>query len=550
MENHAYQKMNPNDLKLDTVNRHPFVVWIDTILRRCIDIFASLLGLLILSPTFVIIAVAIKRDSPGPIFYRGRRAGREGKEFGILKFRTMYEDEKSHNGSKVTAQDDPRITPLGRKLRDTKANELPQLWNVLVGDMSLVGPRPEDPDIVKTWPEEDRKILLSVRPGVTSPATVVYRDEETLLSSANVMQDYLKNILPSKLRLDTLYIRNRTIFNDLDVLFLTAIALLPNVRRLAVPQHLLYWGPITKLTVRYLLWLLVDSVIALSAVAVSGVIWRLNRPLDVGLGSAMVMAVGISWVFSIVNLGFGLNRVEWSRAPANEAFTLGVSTSLATVAVMWANQFNPWFSPLPASVVVLAGVLSYLGFVVARYRERVVTGFATRWLNIRGGLKGVGERVLVVGAGQNGALASWLFDHTDFGHAISVVGMVDDDPRKLGMRIDGHPVVGITADIPKLVKDLDIGLIFYTIDNINPRHRQRILSICKSTPARVVLLPDILNILKQKMQVVSQPEAGNDSARKDGNISKFLDEMERLLAERQVDAAKEKLAAFRQHIEQ
>ena len=106
-----------------------------------------LLGLFLLSPFFGIIAWAIKRDSPGPIFYRGRRVGRGGKEFTILKFRTMYECPESYAGPCITAKDDERIMPLGRWLRDTKINELPQLWNVLRGEMSLVGPRPEDPEI-------------------------------------------------------------------------------------------------------------------------------------------------------------------------------------------------------------------------------------------------------------------------------------------------------------------------------------------------------------------------------------------------------------------
>ena len=94
-----------------------------------------------------------RREGPGPVFYRGPRLGKNGRVFGILKFRTMYECPASYRGPRVTAQDDDRITPLGKWLRDTKLNELPQLWNVLVGEMSLVGPRPEDPEIVKTWPE-------------------------------------------------------------------------------------------------------------------------------------------------------------------------------------------------------------------------------------------------------------------------------------------------------------------------------------------------------------------------------------------------------------
>ena len=166
--------------------------------RRTLDILASGFGLLFLSPFFLLVAIILRRDSPGPIFYRGSRAGKNGSEFGIYKFRTMYEHPASYEGPCVTSSDDGRITPFGRWLRDTKINELPQLWNVLVGEMSLVGPRPEDFKIASEWPEDIRNEILSVRPGVTSPASIIFREEEKLLSSNNLMEDYLKKILPSK----------------------------------------------------------------------------------------------------------------------------------------------------------------------------------------------------------------------------------------------------------------------------------------------------------------------------------------------------------------
>ncbi len=169
-------------------SRHPIWTWMDNFLRRCMDIFLSLMGLIFLSPFFLFIAFLIKKDSPGPVFYRGPRVGKNGKIFKILKFRTMYEDPQSYAGLPVTARGDRRVTPFGRWLRDTKINELPQLWNVLVGDMSLVGPRPEDPELVKSWDPEVREQLLSVRPGVTSPASVLYRDEESLLQSGSVLE--------------------------------------------------------------------------------------------------------------------------------------------------------------------------------------------------------------------------------------------------------------------------------------------------------------------------------------------------------------------------
>jgi lipopolysaccharide/colanic/teichoic acid biosynthesis glycosyltransferase len=188
----------------------------DSAVRRLLDIFGALSGLLLLWPLFVLIALRVKRDSPGPIFFWGPRMGKDGRPFRILKFRTMYERPESYYGPKITAQADDRITPIGHWLRDTKLNELPQLWNVLIGEMSLVGPRPEDPDLVQSWPKEVRRELLNVRPGITSPASVLYRDEEQLLNAGRLLDDYLRVILPSKLRLDLLYVRHRTLLSDLD----------------------------------------------------------------------------------------------------------------------------------------------------------------------------------------------------------------------------------------------------------------------------------------------------------------------------------------------
>ena len=116
--------------------------WFSDLAKRLMDVVVSLLALILLSPIFLWIALRIKRDSPGPVFYRGPRLGKDGREFYILKFRTMHENPESYQGPRVTAQDDPRITRFGAWLRDTKLNEFPQFWNVLIGEMSLVGPRP------------------------------------------------------------------------------------------------------------------------------------------------------------------------------------------------------------------------------------------------------------------------------------------------------------------------------------------------------------------------------------------------------------------------
>jgi lipopolysaccharide/colanic/teichoic acid biosynthesis glycosyltransferase len=205
------------------------------LVKRTFDFAASLVGLILLSPVFVYIVILIKRDSPGPVFFWGNRMGRNGKPFRILKFRTMYESPESYQGPKVTGAKDSRITSLGHWLRDTKINELPQLWNVLIGEMSLVGPRPEDVDIAKTWDADAFEEILSVRPGITSPASILYHDEEKMLSKDNLMGDYLKKILPDKLRLDRLYVRHHSFFSDLDAIFWTIAIILPQLAKTKIP---------------------------------------------------------------------------------------------------------------------------------------------------------------------------------------------------------------------------------------------------------------------------------------------------------------------------
>ena len=303
---------------------------IDETVKRTFDILASFIGLMLLAPLFAIIAIEIKYTSPGPVFYRGKRLGRHGRIFGILKFRTMYEKISSYQGPPITAQDDPRITPMGKWLRDTKINELPQLWNVLVGDMSLIGPRPEDPDIAEAWPEDARMEILSVRPGITSPASVIYRNEETLLHNVNVVEDYLRSVLPTKLRLDQLYARNHSFLSDLDVLFWTALALIPGSLEAKIPESFLFWGPFARIYTRYITWFIADLVGAFLSVTFVGLLWRTGGPLNMGWLHASIIALGISTLFSLINAVTGINKIEWSRASPAETIDLAFTSAFAT----------------------------------------------------------------------------------------------------------------------------------------------------------------------------------------------------------------------------
>ena len=189
------------------------------IVKRLLDLFLSVSGLIILSPLFLLISLWIKIDSKGPVFYRQVRVGKNMEPFKIFKFRTMVHDPHD-KGLQLTTSDDKRITRSGRFLRKTKLDELPQLINVLIGEMSLVGPRPEVPKYVGYYPEEVRKIILSVPPGITDRASLEFKNENELLNSSNDPEKtYINEILPIKLRYYQEYVKNRSVVLDFKIIF-------------------------------------------------------------------------------------------------------------------------------------------------------------------------------------------------------------------------------------------------------------------------------------------------------------------------------------------
>jgi lipopolysaccharide/colanic/teichoic acid biosynthesis glycosyltransferase len=190
--------------------------------KRIVDITTALIGLIILTPVFVATAILIKLDSSGPVFFRGARVGQYGKIFYILKFRSMVPDA-TQKGAAITCNDDPRVTRIGRVLRKIKLDELPSLVNVLKGEMSLVGPRPEAPAWCERYTPQQRAVL-QVKPGITGLAQIKYRNEEALLSRANLETEYLK-IMNDKLNLDLGYVQNHSLMLDLRILFQTAMVL-------------------------------------------------------------------------------------------------------------------------------------------------------------------------------------------------------------------------------------------------------------------------------------------------------------------------------------
>ena len=195
---------------------------INSIVKRIFDFFAALIGIIILSPIFIIVSIAIKLDSPGNIMFLQKRVGKCGKEFDIFKFRTMVTNAE-RLGKQITVGKDNRITKVGAFLRKYKIDELPQLFNVLKGDMSLVGPRPEVPKYVALYNEEQKKVL-SVRPGITDLASSKYSDENDILGKVENPEEYYINvIMKDKLSLNLEYIEKSNLFFDISLVIKTIL---------------------------------------------------------------------------------------------------------------------------------------------------------------------------------------------------------------------------------------------------------------------------------------------------------------------------------------
>jgi len=194
-------------------------------LKRLFDLLASLVGIVLFVPVFLICALLIKITTEGPVFYRGDRIGLNGRKFMILKFRTMVHNAEAIGGTS-TSENDERITRVGKFLRERKLDELPQLFNILFGEMSFVGPRPQVEWAVKLYNNNERR-LLSVRPGITDYASIAFRNEgEILKGSKDPDKDYLEKIAPEKIRLGLKYVDEHNLWVDIKIIFATLRAVI------------------------------------------------------------------------------------------------------------------------------------------------------------------------------------------------------------------------------------------------------------------------------------------------------------------------------------
>lgn len=188
--------------------------------KRCFDICASLFGIILFLPFYILISLLIKLTSKGPVLFKQIRVGKNGKKFKICKFRTMIVDAEK-KGLQITVGEDKRITKIGKILRKTKVDEMPQLFNVFLGQMSFVGPRPEVPKYVEQYNNEQNQILL-IKPGITELSSIIYRNEsEELAKSSEPDKLYVEEIMPKKININLKYIKKMSLFYDIKLIFKT-----------------------------------------------------------------------------------------------------------------------------------------------------------------------------------------------------------------------------------------------------------------------------------------------------------------------------------------
>ncbi len=197
-------------------------------IKRLIDIFCSGLALLCFLPFGIPIALILKFSGEGYVFFKQQRVGKDGKMFGLFKFATMLKNSPNIGAGLLTTKNDPRVLPFGKFLRKTKLNEVPQLINILIGDMSIIGPRPQAGPHFEVFPKHVKKELIKVRPGLSGIGSIVFRDEETIMEKSTKSKDkfYAENIAPYKGELEIWYIRQQSLLLDVKLIFLTAWVIL------------------------------------------------------------------------------------------------------------------------------------------------------------------------------------------------------------------------------------------------------------------------------------------------------------------------------------
>jgi FlaA1/EpsC-like NDP-sugar epimerase/lipopolysaccharide/colanic/teichoic acid biosynthesis glycosyltransferase len=449
--------------------------------------------MLLLAPLFLVLGLAIKLTSTGPIFYKATRVGQYGRPFKMYKFRSMYLNA-DHDGPAITVREDSRVTPLGHFLRRTKLDELPQLINVVRGEMSLVGPRPEDPHYVDLYTPEQRRVL-TMRPGITSPASLNYHHEEELLVGDNWEETYVNQILPRKLALDLAYLQRRTIWTDLGLILRTTLAVVIG------SEHL---NPGLALRNRHLFVLDIFALLFIPALALTLRLDRLNWWSQIG--QALLLFTLVALLVKIpIFFKLGLYNRYWRYAGVNDlslvVIAVGLSTAVLAAGFVGAHNILLQYDlAMYRTVPLIDGLLTFLAVGGVRLGLRG----SYHWHRQRYSLVG-GRRALVVGAGETGNIVVREMRANPQLNT-EPIAFVDDDPAKIGARIQNLPVLGPSELIPSIVDQHQIQRIIVAIPSAPVGRLREITTICRRTGVATEILPGVYELLAGSKTINPLPE--------------------------------------------
>ncbi|UVT16990.1 MAG: polysaccharide biosynthesis protein [Nitrospira sp.] len=480
-------------------------------MKRAFDVCMAALGLVVTAPLLAVISILIKLDSLGPVIFRQVRVGRGFRPFEIQKFRTMAVDV-SGSSLPLTVGRDARITRVGRILRKYKLDELPQLLNVLVGDMSFVGPRPEVPRYVESLRSEYSEVL-AVRPGITDLASLRYIDEATLLAfSSNPQEEYQLKVLPEKLRLAKLYIRHMSLRLDFAIIMQTLLHIvrlpivvftLPELKAAVELPSSSPWTTLGAFVTKWRRPIIVVLDVGLIVLAnYLAFVLRYDGSIPVGeMGTFEQTVLGLVAIRGVAFALFGLNEGLWRYTSIWDLqyILAGVLTSTVVFYgwVHWIMEIHSY----PRSIFAIDAIL-LIGFLAGvRLPSRVLRDKAIFQKK---------RRVLVVGAGDSGErVVREMKTRTVFN--CQPIGIVDDHVGLLNQRIHGVRVLGGVRDIPKLVEELKPEVVVVAIPEATPDFLRGLviklepydISI-KTLPGKEELLTDQSTI--SQMRNISVPD--------------------------------------------
>ncbi len=467
-------------------------------MKRLIDVVAALVGLVILGLPMLILGLIICWDSPGPALYRARRLGRGGKIFTMYKFRTMVSDAARY-GAVITAHGDSRITRVGRWLRAGRIDEWPQLLNVLCGDMSLVGPRPETPECLPYYDQRQREIL-QLTPGITGLTQICYRNEEAILGADNTFERYVQLLLPRKLELDRVYMQQQSLYLDIAIIWATLNSRAKGLYQqiadaypdlVMVPELSAQGEDVSMTTTRKFMpiagHVVLDILFVLLAYATAFQL-RIQdwQPSD----EHRIAIAGMALLYVLCGAFFGIYQRLWARASLYEVFVIIKTVGMSTVVILLANVFWPGSTArLSTLAILIGGMFAMVGFVATRYHWRLFKQIVIRLQANRQAV----QRVLIVGAGEAGQLVARMIRESSSPHTYQLLGYLDDDPVKIGRVVMGIKVLGRCDEVAYWTGRVQADMLIIAMRNIERVRLRQIIAACQATPARVQISPGVLD---------------------------------------------------------